>query len=407
MKCDEIRGQFSAYLDEELDAQARAEVEKHLDGCASCHAEWESYCALHHAFASLELEELPADFSANFRARLAKERKPIPPKKKLYQRAWIRVVAACACLLLVIGLVDWSWPSLNADTLNNATASEGMPTYELYTQDDSIASDSSAYSAGSNDFAISANDGEKVREESSNLQAKEQDMERKIIRNWNLSLQVADFEVAFDALSQIATTYGGYVVSGESYDSYSNAYRSGYIRLRVDAGQANAAVDEIKELGKVENQSFYSDDVTTEYYDAQARLVQYEAQESRLLALYVQANTVEEIIAIESELTSVRYEIDALTGQLKYYDQLTQLSEISITLYTPASDTQSVTLSGWSAFASDVRAGFLRNVNAVLNFFLAIVVWVLSHAPVILLFVLLVLVIFFWYKKRKKKKNKQ
>ena len=75
MKCDEIRGQFSAYLDEELDAQARAEVEKHLDGCASCHAEWESYCALHHAFASLELEELPADFSANFRARLAKERK--------------------------------------------------------------------------------------------------------------------------------------------------------------------------------------------------------------------------------------------------------------------------------------------------------------------------------------------
>ena len=160
-----------------------------------------------------------------------------------------------------------------------------------------------------------------------------QAVERKIITNWYLSIKVDDFDVAFSAVEEMAKAYGGYVVSGYTYNDDYN--QQGYISIRVDAELVDAAVEALKTLGTVEDSNFTTNDITMEYYDLQSRLTQYRAQEARLLELYDQAENIEDLLAIETELVRIQSEIDSLEGTIRYYDQLTTLSLIEVSLYSP------------------------------------------------------------------------
>jgi hypothetical protein len=55
-------------------------------------------------------------------------------------------------------------------------------------------------------------------------------------------------------------------------------------------------------------------------------------KEERLLALMDEAKTIEEIIKVENELTRVRTDIEVLQGRLKYLDNATGYSSISVSL---------------------------------------------------------------------------
>ena len=66
------------------------------------------------------------------------------------------------------------------------------------------------------------------------------------------------------------------------------------------------------------------------------------------MELYAQAETIQDLISLESELTRVTGEIESLEGSIRYYDQLTALSLIDIYLYTPNAYTQTVEPTGWA-----------------------------------------------------------
>ena len=74
MTCAERREALIAYLDEELGATERAELENHLEGCEACRAALEAERRLSSALAALPSVEPPRDFEARFWARVARER---------------------------------------------------------------------------------------------------------------------------------------------------------------------------------------------------------------------------------------------------------------------------------------------------------------------------------------------
>ena len=218
-------------------------------------------------------------------------------------------------------------------------------------------------------------------------------MERKIIKDWYISLEIMDYDVVFAALEELATRYGGYVVSADSYQSADSEYRDGWISLRVNAEQAEAAVAEIATLGVVESSSYSTSDVTSEYYDIEARLSQYQAQEERLLEMYDAAETVSDLVTIETELVRVQSEIESMEGRLRYYDQLTALSLIEISLYTPNPYTQTVEPQGWAGFVQNLREHFLRGINNLLDFVANLVYFLVSALPVLIILAVVIVVI--------------
>ena len=226
--------------------------------------------------------------------------------------------------------------------------------------------------------------------------------------NWSLDLEVEDFDAAYADIERIAADNGGYVVSGYTNGDNSGGRRDGFISIRVEADSAHRAVDEICALGEVLYNDFSSQDVTSEYYDLEARLSAYQAQEQRLLELYGQAVSVSEMLEIENQLTRVRSDIESLQGKLKYYDQVTALSLIEIGLSSPAVYTQTVEPKGWQGFVSKLKSGFLTGLNNTLDGLASFLVWLARALPflVVLALVIIVVVSLFRHARHKGKPRK-
>jgi len=73
--CKHVWGHISAYIDGEVDAAMRAEIDKHLETCEICSAVLDSTRNVVVLVADGRVFELPAGFSARFHARLDTELK--------------------------------------------------------------------------------------------------------------------------------------------------------------------------------------------------------------------------------------------------------------------------------------------------------------------------------------------
>ena len=92
-------------------------------------------------------------------------------------------------------------------------------------------------------------------------------------------------------------------------------------------------LDELRGLGeKVTTDSVSGQDVTEEYVDLESRERNLRATEESLLRLYDRAENVEEALSIQRELTTVRGEIELVQGRIKYLDQRSAYSQITLNI---------------------------------------------------------------------------
>jgi len=424
MKCEDIRRHFSAYVDHETPPEITEAIEAHAAECEDCRSElaaYQSFCA---ALSSVGEEELPFDFDVTLRANLD-EADRVRPKKKSKTRGWVKALVACACLLLAVCVVG-----LGATLFGRAGATAPDAVMPMASSGGSAKSADFAYddmwaAEAETPMAEDALEGEVYFDEeaggpyySENMAVADTPMQtadalpaekattvqRKIIRDYNLSIEVEDFDASYDRICHLAEELGGYVVSGNSYDYEGSTRRDGWLTIRVDAARADEAVKRIGELGKIEENSFSSSDVTSEYYDIQTRLEQYEAQEKRLLELYERADTIEDLISLEAELARVTTEIESMKGMLRYYDQLTALSSIAINLYTVDTYTRTVEPTGWAGFAENLKSGFLQGINGLLDVLAGVFIFLVTAFPFLLVIGLIVLVIVLLARRRRKKR---
>ena len=457
MDCAKAKEYLHDYIDEALPASHVRELEQHLQSCPDCALDLKRLRALSQALRSLPQTELPSGFTQALHEKLAAEPKPARPA--LMQRGWAKGLAAAAALVLVIGVVALGGNTLSGrgaltpmpgatPTMNQTAAAIPAPEapassymsketfaldeageiyydYSYGTADDvaynienlvepEMAADiwgDSGYSAktigiASELDAVSRAGGSEAAEqpeEQPGILRSEQQLERKIIRDANLSLKVDDFAAAYQNLSELAGRYGGYVVSGDAYSYDGETMQRGYIMLRVEAYRLEEALTEIESMGKVENRNTYTQDVTMDYYDIAGRLNQYRTQEKRLLEILNKAETVEDLVTVERELTRLRAQLESLTGQLRYYDQMTTLSSISVSLYQPDAATQTVRLSGWAGFTQDIKEGFIGGVNRLIRSAFALVIWLARQLPLLLLLAVVVTVPVVLIKRKRRK----
>lgn len=222
----------------------------------------------------------------------------------------------------------------------------------------------------------------------------------KIIYSANAFVETTEFDASVEQVYQMVEQCGGFMessyISGAGYTStYYNhqTYRSANFTIRVPAEQFAAVSGGLDALGYVTSLETYTDNITTQYYDTQSRLDAYEAEAERLIEMLAMADTVEEMIYIESRLSDVQYSIDSLTSRLKnwqnsvdYSTLYLYINEVAVIRVTPQ-----VTETYWQQMLTGVK----DSLTGIGEFFKDLFMWFVVSLPVLLLLAAVVVLIVF------------
>ena len=151
----------------------------------------------------------------------------------------------------------------------------------------------------------------------------------RIIKTASVTVEVkqGSFQDRFQQATLIAGRHGGYVSSSRTSQT---EHRSGTLVLRVPAEQFEAALGELKALGTVKGEEIAGQDVTSQFVDLQARLRNWEAQETVLLGLMAKASTIDESIKVQRNLQDVQLAIEEIRGQLQALSDQADYSTITL-----------------------------------------------------------------------------
>jgi hypothetical protein len=182
-----------------------------------------------------------------------------------------------------------------------------------------------------------------------------QDFDRKIVKTAELGIRANEVRDAAAKAQQVAAGYGGSVLSSQIEG---DGRVSADLVLLIPSQEFEAALDDLRGLGKkVTTDTVRGEDVTEEFVDLQSRERNLLAAEQSLLDLYDRANSVNAALSIERELTVVRGEIEQVQGRIKYLENRTASSQISLSIQpvprpgppTPAWSAARVVAQAWSA----------------------------------------------------------
>jgi len=155
--------------------------------------------------------------------------------------------------------------------------------------------------------------------------------ERMIVRTGRMWLVVDDVPVALDRISGLAEDFDGYVVSSKRWEEDERV--AGTIAIRVPAEYFDDVVRALRGLAvEVTAEDTSSKDVTEEYVDLSAKLHNLEATEEQLLRLMEKAETVEDMLDVQRELSKTRGEIEQTKGRMQYLERTSATSLIEIYL---------------------------------------------------------------------------
>ncbi len=188
-------------------------------------------------------------------------------------------------------------------------------------------------------------------------------VERMMIYNANMEIAVEDPASAMESIIQMAEDAGGFVVSSNVYQSFSESSGTqprANVTVRVPAGELDSIMSEIKGLTPNPEEDVLSEnvsgqDVTAEYTDLASRLRNLEAAEEALVELMEKAEDPEDVLNVFDELTYYRGEIEVVKGRMKYIEESVDLSSISVTIVTKES-LQPIEIGGWQPKGTAKRA---------------------------------------------------
>ncbi len=157
-----------------------------------------------------------------------------------------------------------------------------------------------------------------------------------IIRNGSASVLVDSLELGIAAVQQLASRYGGYV-GNTSLSAGEYQVRSATLELKVPAARFDSAIAGLRPIGKVESVSSTAEDVGEEFVDVTARVANAKRLEDRLVSLLAtRTGKLEDVLAVERELSRVREEIERYEGRLRYLRSRVATSTLSITVHERA-----------------------------------------------------------------------
>lgn len=469
MNCQEVRDKLSAYLDNELDAHEKECVADHLAKCTACLEEMEDLQKIVEQLSSLEEMIPPLEFHRELFAKLEQgvreKKKEVPQMKKGIFRGFLQnlfgakrysglvPVAVALVLLLLVSPVlvknapilqgmkneiamDTAAPEGGGTVSFNSTASTvrskgfddalnvGREMDKAEAEYDYMAENQAAGARELNQLKIMTTtdpvpptepivSGETARQPQNTgtdpvqttKQVETENLDRKIIKNANLSLTVDDYEQAVEEIRAKVVTLNGYVAYETEYTTDKLGTKRGSMQVRIPQPGFETFLKGLEPLGEMKRKEIDSQDVTEEYIDVTGRLNALRVKEERLLDILTKSGSLNEILAVENELANTRSQLETTEGRLRYLNNQTSFSTISISLEQAAVSTQQVTAGGLKGVRQRAKAAFIEAINNILVGTGNLLVFISAAIPYLVILTLLGLIVIAVWRGRRSRRN--
>jgi hypothetical protein len=187
-------------------------------------------------------------------------------------------------------------------------------------------------------------------------------VDRKIIKEANLTIITKDLSNINQEIDQIIENYNGYLANSNQWHNDRKNYR---FTIKIPQKNFQPTINQLKKLGTINREQISSRDITQEYIDLKARLKNFKAQEKRYLQLLDQAKDVEDILKVEKELNRIRRNIEQLQGKLNYYNNKIDFSTINVTFQEPQPMMDNNSWGIINSFKQSIRE-FVASINSII-----------------------------------------
>ena len=191
--------------------------------------------------------------------------------------------------------------------------------------------------------------------------------EAKLIYTASMELETTEFDQAVAALDALVADAKGYY---QDRSVRQGGYRYGSFTVRVPAAEYDEFCRQAGELCHLLYANASAQDISDSYYDTDSRLQSARAKLARLQELLAKAESMQDIITIESAISDTQWQIDNLSGTLRDYDSLVDYSTVRIDLREvyQLSDAAQAPLTFGQKLANAFTSG-LRSVGSALEDF--------------------------------------
>ncbi len=306
--------------------------------------------------------------------QMTKQRKAIPS---------FRVVTTIAATLVLVVGSFWAGQIEPMDaSYDYATESAVYSSYR--TNDVALTTSSTASASTSTDSTVSM------------VQT-----EQKLIRSANIRMTTDQFDTASEQITALIASVDGY---NENVYQYSgdgdDGQRSVNWISRIPSDQLDTFLAQLQSLAKVTTLSESVQDQTLQYYDNEARIETLNQKMTRLQELLAQAETVSDMIEIESAIADTQYELDSYETWQTTITRDVDMSAVYISLDESVAST--------TVNASDepllkrMQAGFLVSIEWLVDFFQNMLVFIVMALPALVVVSVVVAIgRIVWKKKRR------
>jgi len=209
--------------------------------------------------------------------------------------------------------------------------------------------------------------------------------ERLIIKTGFFSVVVENVDAAIDSFAAYVVSQGGFIVSQHT-DEYGSV-PSGSITVRIPSETFDSGVGQVGILGQVKSERVNGQDVTEEFVDLGSRLKSLRASETQFLGIMKQAKDIEDVLAVQRELTNVRVQIESIEGRRKYLSESAKLSTIAVNFSTDSSALPVLEDDKWKPIRTIKEAA--RDVVDAFQILGDGIIWVIVYIPVAMVYSLL------------------
>lgn len=290
-----------------------------------------------------------------------------------------RILSVLAAVCLTLSLASCSGSSLSDDNGYSAKT-ESAPSY------------APDYPMEESEMAWDGDVGMNQSGSAAPSQKADNDLaERKIIRKATVNFETTEYESFLEALNACVAGAGGYVESSETYGGgiYSDYYsRNAAVTVRIPAGRYDAFMASVVGIGAMTYRSESKDDVTMSYIDVESHIRALETEYTTLLEILDRAESLEDVIMLQSRISDINYQLDSYKSQLRKYDDLISYCTVFINVNevrrtTPPNES---TLT----FGQRIATGLSENFHDIGEGFADFTVWFVTSLPYILIWAVII-----------------
>lgn len=244
---------------------------------------------------------------------------------------------------------------------------------------------------------------------SGQIEENNQIKDRKIEYFYEYAIETTTYDDDYKKLSELTRKYKGYIESSDFYMDrrYDDKIdlRSYHVIIKIPRDTSADFVKDLTKVGKINNISQSSNDLTKDYKDVNLRLETKKKELDKLNELMEKSENIEETMAISQRILEVESEIDQIKSNLRELDQRVAYNTFTIFL-REVYDYNDISKNN-PRFGERISEAFGNSIGIFLNSIMDLLVIMVSYWPILVILILIIILIVRFRKKKNKTKKSE